>query len=328
MSTPAVPDPQQNPGALARPQDTQLPEGLEDIAPSDLVMPTIQIDHKKGVFVDKLSNEEFDQLIGVMLGLVKQRVLWDAEVKDDAFPFCRSYNFTVGHPDVKEFPWGAVSSVFTPPAADAEGITLPCENCPLKDWGSHPKNDTPWCSEQHTFPILRVVQGGDGPMLMPALFTVQRSAIKPSKTYMSSFVNKNLPLFSVYTTITLEQRRRGQVDFAVPKFAQGEPTEQSQYPLFSKTYRDIRTFVQTPRVPTEETETAEPTAAPAPAAPTPAPAAEPAPAPAATAAAPPPPAATPAPAAAPTAAPEPTPAPAAAPPAAPAPAADDDDLPF
>lgn len=227
--------------------DPSLNVGMEDFdMATDAVMPTIKIDHKKGVFVDGLSGEEFPELDAVLLGLIKQRVLWEAEVEENSKgPLCRSYNFTEGHPDYDRFPWKS-ATIFQKPASEDEVVTLPCESCPLKEWDSHPQRDTPWCSEQHTFAIMQIVNE-DGDMA-PSLLTVQRSAIKPSRTYMTSFAKSKTPLFVCRTKITLDHRKRGNVEYAVPKFTRGAATEQSEFPFFAENYTQIREFVQTPRI--------------------------------------------------------------------------------
>lgn len=270
-------------------------EGLEDFDTADMVMPTLRINHDETVFEDGLSGEKFPELEVVLLGLIKQRVLWEAEVSEGKQgPLCKSYDFSVGRPDLKRFPWQAAG--FAPDQAES----LPCASCNLKEWGSHPNRDTPWCSEQHTFALLMPV-GDDG--MAPALLTVQRSAIKPSKTYLTSFARSQTPLFTVRTKISLDGRRRGTVNFAVPKFVRGAGTDQGDWAWYAEQYRTIRDFVQTPRDGEEDGQT--PVAPPAGSAAAPA-APAPAPAPAAAQAAP---------------APAPAPAPAAAP-------VDDDDLPF
>lgn len=242
-----APDPA---GELAVPEPMGAPEGLEDFDQNDLVMPMLRIKHDDGVIEDNLSGQTYEKMSVIMLGLIKQRVLWDAEVKEDSHPLCKSYDFTVGHPDVKEFPWK--ESGFT--RIEDENATLPCADCQLKEWGSHPQREAPWCSEQHTFALLMPV-GDDG--WSPALFTVQRSAIKASKTYLTSFARAKKPLYTVTTNLSLEVRKRGTVTFAVPRFVQGEATDQADWPDYASQYRFIREFVQTPRSRDEEGEPSE-----------------------------------------------------------------------
>lgn len=212
--------------------------GLEDVAASDLVMPTLRIDHREGVYVNQLTDEKFAELDVILLGLVKQRVLWSAEIADAGLkerPLCRSYNFSEGHPQAEKFPWEA--SGFT----EQEG-TLPCASCKLKEWGTHPTRGAPWCSEQHTFGMLLEDNGE----FSPILFSVQRSGIKESRTYVSAFHNAHTPMFTVRTKMTLESRKKGSNPYSVPHFSRGAATEESDYPNFANMYRSIREFLQTP----------------------------------------------------------------------------------
>jgi len=324
------------------------PEGLEDFAPSDRVVPTLRINHKESVVEDSLSGAKYSELTVVLLGLIKQRVLWPPDMGEEKEqPLCRSYNFTEGHPSppeekslVERFPWEAAG--YGEPPAGWEGIVLPCGSCKLKDWGTHPRREAPWCSEQHTFAMLLPTDEG---ALIPVLFQIQRSALKPSKNYLSSFANAGQPLFTVFTKITLEARKRGSNDYSVPKFVRGQATPPDLHAGFSQTYRSIREYVQTPRafsgegaaegdevIPeTPDGSTAATMTTPAPAAPPAPPAPQSAPAPPTAAPAPPAPAQT-APSA-PWSMPAP-PTPAAgtvAPPAAPVrppPTAIEDELPF
>lgn len=231
---------------VVRDQVYEAPEGLEDFDQSDMTIPMLKIDHDKAVIVDGLSNQEYDSLDLICVGLIKQRVLWQAEIQDNDTPLCRSYNFKIGKPDADRFPWKA--SGFTP---DADTDELPCENCKLQVWGSHPQREIPWCSEQHTYAVLQPL-GEDN--WAPALFTIQRSALKPSNAYLTSFIRAKEPLYVCHTRISLDGQRRGNVDFAIPKFSRGPETDQSMWPFYADTYRNIRSFVQTPRIRTADGE--------------------------------------------------------------------------
>jgi hypothetical protein len=242
---------------------TDLMVGLDDFDSSDIVLPTIKIDHKEGVFVDGLSGEKFPVLDCVVLGLVKGRIMWAAEVKDDEPPLCQSLDFNQGRPGEK-FPWK--QSGFTRTGTGAEGEPqqiVSCDSCPLKEWGSHPTRDVPWCSEQHTYVIG--LPSGDGSSFAPAVITFRSSGIKPSKAYLSGFVRAKTPTFVNRTTIRLEQLKRGSVEYCVPKFEKGEAIDESFYPSFAAQFRTTRTFLHTPRTPeaAEGMAVAETAAAPA-----------------------------------------------------------------
>lgn len=221
--------------------------GLEDFGTEDMVMPRLGIVHDEGKLEDNLTGQKFDSLVVVMLGLIKQRILWDTEVNDGDMPLCKSYDFKEGIPSDK-FPWDA--SGFD---KDQAGETLPCGSCALKDWGSHPQRETPWCSEQHTFPLLLNIGEPDDPNFgAPAIFTIQRSGLKPSKSYLTGFSRSKTPLFTVQTKISLNMQKRGSVTYSVPKFEQVGPTEQVDWEEYAQHYLSIRDFVTTPPEPKEE----------------------------------------------------------------------------
>ncbi len=219
--------------------DTML--GLGDIDESELVVPRIKIIGADAQFEDTLTNERFDSLNVILLGLVKERILWDANEAESAAPMCKSNDAAVGIP-ADDFPWAASSF---DKAAFGDEPRLPCDSCPLKEWGSHPKDGKkPWCSEQHTYPLLVV---GDNGSLSPALFSVQRSAIKGSKAYVSGFIRARTPLFTAYTKLSLTPQKSGSVKYATPVFAKGAATDIEDYPDFAQQYRSMRTFIQTVR---------------------------------------------------------------------------------
>lgn len=243
-----------------------LPEGLEDFSFDDMVMPKLAIAHQDGVFVDSLSGEKYPDLEVVLLGLIKQRILWPPDVAaEKEAPLCKSYNFSDGRPDPgnpSRFPWKA-SGYSMGEYVDGENPpVLSCEGCKLKEWGSHPKGDTPWCSEQHTFALLIPSSVGG---FSPAVLTLQRSGIKPSKAYLSSFARSQSPLFVCTTKMGLILQRRGTVAFSVPTFTRGTPTDEAFHGDFASQYRRIREFMTTPRA-NEDGEDGAPVAAPKPAA--------------------------------------------------------------
>lgn len=223
--------------------------GLEDVETTDLVMPRLSIDHDTGEIVDSLSGERHEKLTVVPLGLVKQRVLWPPEMgEENAPPLCRSYDFHEGRPG-ERFPWR--DSGFDPNefnGQDANDVVLPCAACPLKEWGSHPNRDIQWCAEQHVYPLM--VPSGDS--FAPALFTVQRSGIKSSRAYLSSFARAKTPLYTAFMNLSLTGNRRGKVSYYVPKFAKGQPTDTDDWAEYAHTYRSIRDFLQTPRTRDDE----------------------------------------------------------------------------
>lgn len=264
-----------------------VPEGLESIDSSDLSMPIIKMVHDQGLWEDSLSGEQFEEMDVILLGLIKQRVLWPAEMAEEAdAPLCRSYNFTQGHPSDK-FPLKVKGDPASPLEASGYGADdynagpLSCTTCNLKEWGSHPSRDVPWCVEQYVFAVLMTEPGED--LGSPAILTLQRSSIKPAKAYITSYVRSKQPLFTARTTLKLNAQSRGSVKYSVPKFVKGAATDPDFHSQYAEMYHHVKDFVTTPRSGDSETEVTVTPAAPAPAA---APAAAPAPAPAPAAAAP------------------------------------------
>lgn len=231
---------------------TDVVEGMEDFDESDMAMPRIKIDHGTATYQDSLSNQAYAELNVVLLGLVKQRILWPAEMGEEkSAPLCKSVNFVEGRPDVANFPWD--KSGFDAPPAGSTDIALPCDDCQLKEWGSNPKNDTPWCSEQYTFAALMPINGDIDFGATPVVLTVQRSAIKPCKRYLTSFARARTPLYTCFTSMTLEARKKGTVNFAVPKLVKGAETPTALWPEFAAQYRSIRDFLQSERSDQDET---------------------------------------------------------------------------
>lgn len=239
-------------------------DGLEDVSASDIVLPIIKINHAEGVFVDSLSNEQFEEFDCIMLGLSKGRVLWPSELQEETGePLCKSYDFQLGFPgpgfvqrDVsRQFPskvsgFGkttvetAMVAAKQGPMAD-ESQLLACGDCGLKEWETMPGARTPWCTEQFIFPVIRLTEDGGQ---APAYITFQRSAMKACKAYISSFRQANRPMYTVVTTVRAIHQSRGTVEYVTPQFTKGKGTDPTNWPEYSKTLADIKGFLTTPRV--------------------------------------------------------------------------------
>lgn len=219
--------------------------GLEDVDYSSIRPPIIKIDHASATYEDTLTGETFPEMKVIILGLVKQRVMWDTELSGDdkPYPLCRSLDFKVGFPTDK-FPWTQQSNFPTPAELDA-APPLPCAQCKFKEWDSNPtRNGPPWCTEQHTFLLMQEVSDD---VWSPALITFQRSAIQNSNKYLSSFQRAQEPMFKYYTTLRLEAKKRGKNTYGVPTFMKGAETPSDLWGSYADTYVAIRKLVQSPR---------------------------------------------------------------------------------
>jgi len=313
--------------------------GLEDIGASDIVIPRLQIQHKDATFKDNLSGAIYDKLDVILLGQIKQRIMWGDDPDEGEKPLCKSPDFVHGFPMLsdqvsadKRFPWA--ESNYSPEQAQPvdlapgqdkrfpQGYTsndlpvLACDTCKFNQWTKNPKNGKsvpPACTEQHTFPLL--YSPDEGETYIAALLTLQRTGLKPSKSYISSFAQTKTPMFTVHTRLSLQAQSKGSVVYSVPVFARGSQTDRNNWQEYGNQLRSIREFVRSaPRAVEDDGAATEPSANV-----NTGPATAPSAAPTATAAAPA--ASVPAPTKAPAAAP----VKAAAPPAA---VASEDDLPF
>lgn len=230
--------------------------GLEDVNSSDIQMPRIQINHADGTFKDAATGTEYPELTCVVLGLVKQRIMWDTEVDDGDKPQCKSPDFEHGFPQMrvdiptrKQFPWtrSNFNQADYPPNEDGQTV-LPCEACAFTKWGADKAK--PPCSEQYTLPLFYLDNDGS---YRPGVLSLQRSGIKAAKTYVGTFAVAKQPMFTVLTRINLKQESRGKVVYATPSFAKGENSDASMWPEWSTQYRSVREFLrQPPRPATKE----------------------------------------------------------------------------
>lgn len=247
-------------GSLAIPEEFNN-IGLEDVGATDVVIPRLQINHIDGTFKNNLTKDEFPVLNAIVLGLVKQRIMWPDKVDDGDKPMCKSPDFEHGFPNLdtekttaeKRFP--AEKSNFNLVDFPAENglnglVTLPCQSCIFSQWDKGDWKQPP-CSEQHTYPLLytmdpvEAIQAGEA-SYMPALFTTQRTGIKPSRQFISSFAQSKTPMFTVHTAITLDINRKGTVVYSVPVFKRGVQTDRSSWGEYGAQMRTIREFIRTP----------------------------------------------------------------------------------
>jgi hypothetical protein len=345
--------------------------GQEDVNARDLRMPRLSIKGQGGLFVHSATKAEFPSMKCIVLGVVKQRAYFhkDQDEKDKR-PICKSNDFDKGFPSEPQdqrhrlaFPWAragyAADDSGTIKQADLSIVNghtaIACEGCQMKEW-DRANNKGMGCDEVHTYMVLILDDAGG---TSPALFSLKRSQMAASRAFISAFAQAGQrPMFTAITEVTLHEKTRGTVFYAIPEFKVNMNETWGNVELWTQYYQqltEVRDMIRADPRPNEEEEVVgaeapptwqapAPQAAPAwqqfaeppaatppapPAAPAPMAASAPAPAPSPQAAAPvpaAPPVAPPAPPAAPVAAPAPV-APTApvAPPAAPA---DADDLPF
>lgn len=252
---------------LAMPSDYDT--GLDDLG-SDLSVPRLKIAHKKGLFLDPSDNSEYPEIYCIILGLVRQRVLFDAKVdpNNPEKPMCKSPDTNIGFPNMtpenakKAFPWAAAKLDASQAGRDEDGRTvIKCVTCHLKEWDSHPLGDKPWCSEQFTLPILfaaslEALQAGEG---MPALISLQKTGIKPTKAYLKTFQLRKVGAYTAYTKLSLLVERVGDNVFSKPIFTRSGDTDRVGWLDYTEQFGAISKFLkeQRPPAPDDGSETSD-----------------------------------------------------------------------
>lgn len=245
--------------------------GLEDFDTSDLTMPRLVIDHAENKLKNTQTDELFEDLDVVLLGLHKSRIMWgDINDGDDNDPpLCKSPDTKHGFPCVdpelaasKRFPWSA-QDVYTPadmkPLEVGENLlTMPsigCKQCHFKEWNTDPTGKRPWCSEEWTFPLL-YQDPNDPESWVPALFTIKRSGLKPARGYVTTFATKNTPIFTVVTKLGLDANRRGMVKYSTPTFTKIARTHPDSYQDYFESFQSAKQFLLQFPMPKDDDEAA------------------------------------------------------------------------
>lgn len=230
--------------------DEDMETGLEDFGVGDAVVPRLSIVHKEAEFRDSLSGMQFTKVRVIILGLVKQRILWSTDIEENSAPMCKSPDHKTGFPNVSDdvprdrrFPWD--KSGFRPadfPADEDGNVRLPCDGCQLKEWGSHPDGKRPYCTEQFTLPVMYDPYENDS--WVPAIMTFQKTGIKPVRSYLTSFARSQNPAYTAFTEISLNLQHRGQTDYSVPSFKRVGDTEPDFYREYSTSFTTLKRFLQ------------------------------------------------------------------------------------
>jgi hypothetical protein len=239
-------------------------DGLEDLGTADVAIPRLKIVGKKAVYQDSLTKDEFPELTVVILGLVKQRIMWDRNIEEGDKPQCKSPDFYNGFPNLDEksridtqFPWD--QSNFKPDVLtlvdhnpksqefeeEVKGALehLSCAACVFKDWGKdrNGKSTPPPCSEQFSLPLL--YQDPSNGEWNPSILTLQRSGVKPTRTFLAGFKQRQQATFTSQVKLSLNAQSRGSVDYAVPVFQKLGPTDPSAYENYVSIYKGARAYL-------------------------------------------------------------------------------------
>lgn len=239
-----------------------LDDGLEDFD-GGLQLPRLQLKHADRVFLDTATNEEYPTLVGIPLGMVRQRTMWPAEVGDEkGRPQCKSSDGIDGYPNMNdqgtdfEFPWEDFPISAEQASKDEfDRPVLKCTGCPFAEWTRNKKGKPvpPACKERYTFPFLYTTErradgslNPKGPFDSAGVFSLQGSGIRPARQYMSRFKASRLPLYAAVVEITLRGESRGSVEYSVPEFKKLDNTSQSDWQMYSEQLQGVKEYLKAP----------------------------------------------------------------------------------
>lgn len=236
-----------------------LNTGLDDFGIEEIPTPRLKILHREGQYQDSQTDVVFFGFNAVILGLVKQRIMWDGEDvegnKNDV-PKCKSNDYERGMPNVdptslRQFPWDEQTTfrrelAFPDPALNR--VMLPCGNCEFKEWRTKAGTSErikPRCSEVWNL-VLMYDPYGDG-QLQPAFLALKKSAIANAKKYLAGFRQRGIGAYTEWTQFTLEQESRGQTVFSKPVLNAVGATDPANWPQYSANYAALADFARTVR---------------------------------------------------------------------------------
>lgn len=195
--------------------DPVVETGLEELDPSDLVIPRLSItqptspdveEENKGKFSVNVTMDYLDTMHVALIKLSKSRILFPAKYNRDNEPLCRSFDF--------KFPADTIES----PMAEHCGL-LPGEKkkhlCEYANWGAD--GSAPRCME--TWDLLIV----DLDTYMPMWFSLKSTALKPLRKIISAISMiakaKKVPMWRLGFSMSLEKVVNQSGTFFVPVFS-------------------------------------------------------------------------------------------------------------
>ena len=197
---------------------------LDELHDDEIPTPRIVVDGKTCQFVNSDTSERYDDLEVIILGLVRNRVMWDrnATPRDGMTPLCRSNDAVTGRPNIsddipvkEQFPWK--KSNFTrselPVEPNTDQPLAPCKDCVFAEWGND--NERPPCDERLTLPVFYKDSFGKW---ATGILTFKGAGFRATTRYLGAIKARKQQSFMFRTKITLEPQRSGEVDYATPKF--------------------------------------------------------------------------------------------------------------
>lgn len=164
-------------------------------------MPRLKSDFGKNGsgWVDDLTGEKVRFLDVVLLAYPPSRSWWERSIDEGGGG---------GRPDCS-----SLDMVAPLPTSKMRQSDL-CANCPQAKWGDD--NERPRCTESVN------VLAYDRALDRFVWLRFAGTALRPFRDYVSALASRRLPVFATATSIELEERKEGALEWLVPKFAIGD----------------------------------------------------------------------------------------------------------
>lgn len=229
--------------------------GLEDVGIEEIPTPRIRIRHRHGVYKDSQTGVETPVFNAIILGLVKQRVMFSKVVKGDAddVPQCKSVNYQLGMPNVDPqsrnlFPWA--DSPWNPNEVSIDPgtgrVLLQCTACPFKDWtGPYGNQEPPACNEVWNLVIMYDPYGNG--QAQPAFLAIKKTGLKNVRAHIAKYKQSKTPMFVDVVQFSLEEQIRGDNAYQMPVINVIGQTDPSAYLSYAENFKALRGFITTIR---------------------------------------------------------------------------------
>lgn len=193
----------------------------------------------------------FQKLNIIMLGAIRQRIMWSPTPGTIGILECESKDFEHGTPTVN-FPWE--DSNFARPKTDVPQ-TIQCGACMFSNWTADPnakRGSRPArCTEQVMVPMLIPVHDVERieTTAIPykvGVMSFQKSSIRPLSDHMKRFRLRGAPAYSKQTSMVLDSNLGSGFKYSVPRLSERNPVDEMYYPLLSTILHEVKAIVTKP----------------------------------------------------------------------------------
>ena len=200
-----------------------------------------------------------DKFNGVVLNNHPTNVLWDrpyggqalAEDDPNRFPACSSTDGIVGVPREGFAHAGLNGGV-------GDGVaTVECRTCPYNQWGTgamFKQNGNPKGKAVTNQRKVYILLDGNQ---VPFELTLPPTSLGPFDEYLTSLLNRNVPVQAVVTEFRQEKKQKGQMKYAEARFSMVGTLTDEQFQAVMQKMQQYRTAINPPERATTGTEASE-----------------------------------------------------------------------